>query len=360
MEIEKLLYTAVNKEASDIFLVPGMPLSYRVGGKIVNYNENKIFPPQMDLYIEELYRLAGECGMSRVREKGDDDFSMSVAGMSRFRVNVFRQRNSLAAVIRVVPFGLPDFDAFNIPENVMRIGDRTRGLVLVSGPAGSGKTTTLASIINEINKRRSVHVITLEDPIEYIHRHNKSIVTQREIVTDTESFAVGLRAALRQAPDVILVGEMRDKETIQVALTAAETGHLVLSTLHTAGAANTIGRIVDSFPSGMQCQIRLQLSMVMEAVVSQQLVPGTDGREYPAFEILFFDDGIRSLVREGKLQEIKNMILSSQAQGMSSMENSLLKLVAEKKITMEEAVFCSNNRESMEKRIKRLELAGKL
>lgn len=358
--MEELLRVAVEKEAADIFLIPGMAFSYRVGGKIVHHNGDKIFPPEMDQLIEELYQLAKGRDMTRVKKCGDDDFSMSIPNVSRFRVNVFRQRGSLAAIIRVIPFDLPDFDALNIPENVINIANKTKGLVLVTGPAGSGKSTTLACIINEINQHRNAHVITLEDPIEYIHRHNMSVVTQREIITDTESYAIGLRAALRQAPDVILVGEMRDSETIQIAMTAAETGHLVLSTLHTIGAANTIDRIIDSFPPDQQQQIRLQLSMVMEAVVSQQLIPGVDGKEHPAFEIMFFDDAIRSTVREANVQEIDNIIGTSQEMGMVTMDNSLLKLLREKKITKEDAIVHSNNSDTMRSRIKKLEAAGRL
>jgi twitching motility protein PilT len=267
---------------------------------------------------------------------------------------VFRQRGSLAAIIRVITFELPDYHTLNIPQSVIDISELKKGFVLVTGPAGSGKSTTLACIIDKINKTKNAHVITLEDPIEYLHRHNKSVVTQREIVTDTESYVTGLRAALRQAPDVILVGEMRDEETIKTALTAAETGHLVISTLHTIGAANTIDRIIDTFPPNQQAQVRSQLAMVMQAVVSQQLVPGLDGKEYPAYEIMFFNNAIRNLIRESKIHQLDNVIATSQEEGMVTMDNSLLDLFRKGLISKENAIVYSNNSELMEKKVARL------
>ncbi|MGL6217162.1 MAG: type IV pilus twitching motility protein PilT, partial [Lacrimispora sphenoides] len=230
MKVKDLLSAAVAQKASDIFLVPGMPFSYKIGSRIINQNEEKLSSAQMEVLITELYELAGNRTMEKVREHGDDDFSFALPGVSRFRSSIFRQRGSLAAVIRVVTFELPDYRTLHIPEVVMEVARMTKGFVLVTGPAGSGKTTTLACIIDKINNTRNSHVITLEDPLEYLHRHKKSVVTQREVTTDTDSYVTGLRAALRQAPDVILVGEMRDYETIRIAMTAAETGHLVIST----------------------------------------------------------------------------------------------------------------------------------
>ena len=354
MKVEELLRVAVDKQAADIFLIPGMPLSYRVGGNIVHHNEDKIFPQELDVLIGELYQLANNRDMTRVKKLGDDDFSMAIPGMSRFRANIFRQRGSLAAIIRIIRFDLPDFHSLSIPQNVIDIARMTKGFVLVTGPAGSGKSTTLACVIHEINNTRNAHVITLEDPIEYLHRHNKSVVTQREIVSDTNSYVAGLRAALRQAPDVILVGEMRDDETITTAMTAAETGHLVISTLHTVGAANTIDRIIDSFPPNQQQQVRTQLSMVMQAVVSQQLIPGLDGKEHPAFEIMFFNNAIRNLIRESKIHQIDNIIATSQSEGMVTMDNSLLDLYRKGLISKENAIVHSNNSELMEKKLMRL------
>ncbi len=354
MQMEEILKSAVENQAADIFLIPGLPASYRVGGRIISHSPEKIFPKEMDALITDFYHMAGERNMARVLQKGDDDFSMAIPGLSRFRANVFRQRGSLAAIIRVITFDLPDFESLRIPRTVIDIARMTKGFVLVTGPAGSGKSTTLACIIDEINRTRNVHVITLEDPIEYLHRHNKSVVTQREIITDTDSYVTGLRAALRQAPDVILVGEMRDEETIKIAMTAAETGHLVISTLHTVGAANTIDRVIDSFPPSQQQQVRTQLSMVMQAVVSQQLIPGVDGKVYPAFEIMFFNNAIRNLIRESKIHQIDNMIATSQSEGMVTMDASLIELYRKGLITRDDTIAHSNNSELMEKKLARL------
>lgn len=354
MKMEVLLRIAVEKGAADIFLIPGMPFSYQVGGRIVYHDNEKIFPDEVSRLMEEFYQMAGNRDMIKVKEHGDDDFSMAVPGLARFRANVFRQRGSLAAVIRIIRFELPDYKKLDIPQSVINISEMNKGFVLVTGPAGSGKTTTLACIIDQINKTKNVHVITLEDPIEYLHRHNKSVVTQREIATDTDSYVTGLRAALRQAPNVILVGEMRDDETIRTAMTAAETGHLVISTLHTVGAANTIDRIIDSFPPNQQQQIRAQLSMVMQAVVSQQLIPSLDGGMVPAFEIMFFNNAIRNLVREAKIHQIDNIIATSQEEGMITMDTSLLNLYRAGKISRENAIAYSNNSELMAKKLKRV------
>ena len=354
MKTEELLREAVERGAADIFLIPGMPLSYRIGGRIIYRSEEKIYPKESESIVEEIYQLAGSRDMTKVRTHGDDDFSMAIPGVSRFRANVFRQRGSLAAIIRVITFDLPDFGELHIPSPVMDVARMTKGFVLVTGPAGSGKSTTLACIIDEINRTRNVHVITLEDPIEYLHRHNKSVVTQREIGIDTDSYVSGLRAALRQAPDVILVGEMRDDETIKTAMTAAETGHLVISTLHTVGAANTIDRIIDNFPPAQQQQIRAQISMVMQAVISQQLIPALDGTEVPAFEIMFFNNAIRNLVREAKIHQIDNIISTSQDEGMITMDNSLIRLYRDGIISRDNAVIYSNNSELMEKKLARL------
>lgn len=355
MEIMDFFKQAVEQEASDIFLIPGMPFSYKIGGNITYQGEEKIFPEEMDRMIAQIYQIASNRDMSTVLSGGDDDFSFAISGLSRFRASVMRQRGSLAAIIRIVRFELPNFQSLNIPRNVIDIAKMTKGLVLVTGPAGSGKSTTLASIINEINMTRNAHVITLEDPIEYLHRHKLSVVTQREVGTDTTSYMSGLRAALRQAPDVILLGEMRDFETIRTAMTAAETGHLVISTLHTIGAANTIDRIIDNFPPNQQDQIRIQLSMVLQAVVSQQLIPRIDMvGEIPALEIMFLNNAIRNMIRESKIHQIDGVISTSVDEGMVTMDNSLLRLYKEKKISKEHAVMYSSNSELMEKKLNRL------
>lgn len=354
MKVEDLLGLAVEKQAGDIFLIPGMPFSYKIGGRIVYQGEGRIFPEEMDQMITELYTVANNRSMDRVCTHGDDDFSFALPGIARFRASVFRQRSSLAAVIRVVNFSLPDPEELHLPRTIINIAKMTKGFVLVTGPAGSGKSTTLACIIDEINKTRNAHVITLEDPIEYLHRHDKSVVTQREIGTDTDSYVTGLRASLRQAPDVILLGEMRDFETIKTAMTAAETGHLVISTLHTIGAANTIDRIIDNFPPNQQQQIRIQISMVMEAVISQQLIPTADGRVHPAFEIMFLNNAIRNMIRESKIHQIDSVITTSQEEGMISMDTSLIKLYRQGIISRENAIIYSNNSELMAKKLDRI------
>ncbi len=354
MDIVELLSVAVNKQASDIFLVAGMPLSYKVGGRIEYYKEEKLFPDQIDEMITQLYTIAGKRSMTKIQETGDDDFSFALPHLSRFRANVFRQRGSLAAIIRIITFDLPDYEKLHLPRTIIDVAKMTKGMVLVTGPAGSGKSTTLACIINEINKTRNAHVITLEDPIEYLHRHDKSVVSQREVGSDTESYVTGLRAALRQAPDVILLGEMRDHETIKTAMTAAETGHLVISTLHTVGAANTMDRIIDSFPPEQQQQIRVQISMVMEAVISQQLIPTLAGGVQPAFEIMFFNNAIRNMIRESKIHQIDNVIATSQKEGMIAMDASLIQMYQQKVISKENAIIYSNNSELMAKKIERL------
>ena len=353
MEVMELLTQAVEQNAADIFLVPGMPFSYKIGGRIICQGEEKIMPDQLDQMITRIYEIAKNRSMERVLSHGDDDFSFAIPGVSRFRANVFRQRGSLAAVIRVVRFELPDPGQLKLPDVIMGISKLTRGMVLVTGSAGSGKSTTLACIIDEINKTRNAHVITLEDPIEYLHRHKKSVVTQREVATDTDSYVSGLRASLRQAPDVILLGEMRDHETISIAMTAAETGHLILSTLHTLGAANTIDRVIDAFPPNQQQQIRTQLAMVLDAVISQQLIPTLDGGVQPAFEIMFLNNAIRNMIRESKIHQIDGIIATSQEEGMVSMDNSLIRLYRDGVISRENAVAYSSNSELMEKKLSR-------
>lgn len=310
-------------------------------------------PDEMNGMIKQIYELAKNRSMEKVQSHGDDDFSFAIPGVSRFRASVFRQRGSLAGIIRVVRFELPDAGQLHLPKSIIDVSRLTKGMVLVTGPAGSGKSTTLACIIDEINRTRNAHVITLEDPIEYLHRHKMSVVTQREIVTDTDSYVSGLRASLRQAPDVILLGEMRDYETISIAMTAAETGHLILSTLHTVGAANTIDRVIDAFPPNQQQQIRTQLAMVLDAVISQQLIPTLDGGVQPAFEIMFLNNAIRNMIRESKIHQIDGVIATSQEEGMISMDNSLIKLYRDGAISRENAVAYSSNSELMEKKLSR-------
>ena len=341
MQLTEMLKEAVEKGASDIFIVSGLPLAYKINNSIQNQSEEKLYPDATRRMILEIYELASQRDPKRLLEKGDDDFSFSLVGVSRFRVSTYKQRGSLAAVIRVVKFDLPDPVQLGVPQTVLDLRRLKKGLVLVTGPAGSGKSTTLACMIDLINRSRNCHVITLEDPIEYLHSHKKSVVSQREISNDTESYVTALRAALRQAPNVILLGEMRDYETISTALTAAETGHLVFSTLHTVGAANTIDRVIDAFPPNQQPQIRVQLSMVLQAVVSQQLIPAKDGSVAPAFEIMKVNGAIRNMIRESKVHQIDTVIYSSAGEGMISMDASILELYRQGKISAEEAMTCA-------------------
>ena len=350
MEVMELLTQAVEQNAADIFLVPGMPFSYKIGGRIICQGEEKIMPDQLDQMITRIYEIAKNRSMERVLSHGDDDFSFAIPGVSRFRANVFRQRGSLAAVIRVVRFELPDPGQLKLPDVIMGISKLTRGMVLVTGSAGSGKSTTLACIIDEINKTRNAHVITLEDPIEYLHRHKKSVVTQREVATDTDSYVSGLRASLRQAPDVILLGEMRDHETISIAMTAAETGHLVFSTLHTIGAVKTIDRIIDVFPPHQQEQVKIQLSSVIQAVISQQLLPNIkcNGR-VAALEIMVNTPGIQNLIREGKTNQIESVVQTGNKYGMKTMDMAISELYKKGAISMEIAMAYAVDREILKR-----------
>lgn len=353
METEKTqyLYHATARKASDIFLVAGRPITLKVQGQLENFGTEKLMPDKINEMISYLYHLAGDRDMHPLIQKGDDDFSFSVRGLSRFRVNTYQQRNSLAAVIRLIAFELPNPQDLNIPEEIMQAADFNKGLVLITGPAGCGKSTTMACMVDRINHTRSGHIITLEDPLEYIHKHDKCIVSQRELSTDTESFLVSLRACMRQSPDVILLGEMRDLETIQTAMTAAETGHLVLSSLHTIGAANTIGRIMDVFDLSHQRQVAMQLSLVLQAVVSQQLIPDVNGHNVPVFEIMRVTPAIRNLIRENKVYQIDGIVYSSNQQQMRSMDNHLVDLCKKGIITKETAVNYSTNPEMLKKKL---------
>ena len=348
MELLDYLKRAVRDQASDLFLVAGGPVCEKLDNRLVPVSEGRVFPRETEALIMELYALAGR-EPAPYLQRGDDDFSLSVPELARFRVNAYRQRGSLAAVVRIVSFEIPDWRACGIPEQVMALSDMLHGMVLVTGTAGSGKSTTQACVIDQINRNRECHIITLEDPIEYLHRDVRSIVSQREIAIDTENYLSALRACLRQAPDVILLGEMRDAETIHTAMTAAETGHLLIATLHTRGAVNTIDRIIDSFPAGQQEQIRAQLSMVLDTVVSQQLLPGKDEKLVPAFEIMRMNSAIRGLIRDNKTHQINNAIAAGAREGMMTMDQSILALYREGKISAETAVSFASNADQMKR-----------
>ena len=351
MNITEILQKAVAEKASDIFIVAGLPVSLRKNGIISRLDETKLLPPDTEELISQIYSMAGNRELAIVSDGGDDDFSFAVPGLSRFRVSAYKQRNALSAVIRIITFDLPDYSELGIPNTIINMGNGSGGMILVTGPAGSGKSTTLACIIDHINKTRDKHIITLEDPLEYLHRHNRSIVSQREINVDTENYVTALRAALRQSPDVILLGEMRDYETISIAMTAAETGHMLFSTLHTIGAANTIDRIIDVFPANQQRQVAVQLSMVLSAVVSQQLLPTVDGGVVPAFEIMTVNPAIRNMIRDNKIPQIEGLLYSSSKEDMISMDSSILKLYQEGRITRETALLYATNPEMLERKL---------
>ena len=328
MDLLTLLRGAVEQQASDIFVITALPLSYKVKGIIMPVDGTGDEPLKVAdarSLVEEMYDTAGR-PMDKLLKTGDDDFSLAISGLSRFRVSTYKQRGTLAAVIRLVSFDIPNYKDLGIPESVMSIAEKTKGLVLVTGPAGGGKSTTLACIIDRINRTRNGHIITLEEPLEYLHRNDKCVISQREIGSDSEDYVSALRACLRQAPDVILVGEMRDYETIKTAMTAAETGHLVISTLHTVGASNTIDRVIDVFPPNQQQQIRVQLAQLLQCVVSQQLIPTVDGSIVPAFEVMNLNSAIRNMIRESKVHQIDSIIATSAAEGMVSMDTSIYDL----------------------------------
>lgn len=324
MDFFELIKDGTEKKASDIHITVGLPTVYRINGDLVKM-ESVVFTP------EDTEKMAMELLTDKQKEelieKGEIDISFSVHGVSRFRINVFRQRGSYCMAIRIIPLNIPTFEELGLPLIVKDLAKLPRGLILVTGPTGSGKSTTLAYMIDLINSESKYHILTLEDPIEYLHKHKKSIVNQREMGNDSMSFANSLRAALRQDPDVILVGEMRDLETISIALTAAETGHLVLSTLHTLGSANTVDRVIDVFPPHQQHQIRIQFASVIQAIVSQQLLPKVDGSgRVGAFEVMIATAAIRNLIREGKTHQIDTAVQTGSKFGMQTLDSSMVNL----------------------------------
>ncbi|WP_170240329.1 type IV pilus twitching motility protein PilT [Thermosediminibacter litoriperuensis] len=324
MHVQEILAEAVRKGASDIHLTVGLPPVFRQHGRLEPQGQ---CPP---LTASDTEALAREILADRWEEfikRKELDLAYSIAGLGRFRVNIFYQRGSVGVAIRLVGEVIRSLDELGLPPVVGELADQPHGLVLVTGPTGSGKTTTLAAMIDRINERRSCHIITLEDPIEYLHQHKKSIVNQREIGSDSPSFASALRAALRQDPDVILVGEMRDLETVATAITAAETGHLVLATLHTGSAVQSIDRIIDVFPPHQQNQIRIQLADTLTGVITQQLLPRADGKgRVVAVEILIATPAVRNLIREGKTHQIVSLMQTGSRFGMQTMEMSLRQL----------------------------------
>ena len=345
--LDEILRKALEYKGSDVFVVPGSQIMTKASGKMIPITQDRALPNDIAILVDRAYELAGRT-RETLHEEGDDDFSFAVRDLSRFRCNAYRQRGSLAMTCRVVAFGIPDPQDCHIPEVVMRLADFRSGMILVTGPAGNGKSTTLACLVDKINRTRSGHIITIEDPIEYLHPHKQCLVSQREVPGDASTFARALRAALRQAPDVIMLGEMRDIETISTAITAAETGHLLLSSLHTLGAAKTIDRVIDAFPANQQNQIRAQLSMVLRAVVSQRLILTKEGKLHPVFEVMCVNPAIQNLIREGKTHQIDNAIFGGGAD-MLSMDTELARLLRDGRIDKEQAALLAIHPETVER-----------
>ena len=347
--IYDILKIAWESKASDVHITVGIPPKMRVNGKLVTLPFDRMLPGDT---MEMLLSIMSESQRARFEERGELDFSYSIPELGRYRVNAFKQRGTVAMALRLVSSEIPAPETLGVPDSVIELYNRKRGLVLVTGPTGSGKSTTLAAIINKANHNRDAHIITLEDPIEYLHKHDLSIVNQREIGLDSQSYANALRAALREDPDIILVGEMRDFETISVAITAAETGHLVLSTLHTIGAASTVDRVIDVFPPHQQQQIRVQLGSVLLAVISQSLIPLATGHgRVAAFEVMHANPAIKNLIRENKTHQIESIIQTSRNMGMQTMDDYIFKLYMENKIDSEQALEFAQKPDVLSKKL---------
>ena len=347
--IQELLAEARQRGASDVHLSVGIPPKCRIHGLLEEMNGDRLMPEDTEKLIQPMLT---QHTAETLMEKGEVDFSYSTPELGRFRVNIFKQRGTYAAVLRLINTEIPTPEQLGLPRSILGLTEKRRGLVLVTGPTGSGKSTSLASLMDIINENHSQHCITLEDPIEYVHNHKRCIINQREIGLDTESFGNALRVALREDPDVILVGEMRDLETIQIALEAAETGHLVFSTLHTIGAAPTIDRVIDVFPPHQQQQVRIQLAGVLEAVISQQLMPTIGGRgRTAAFEVMLATPAIKNLIREAKSHQIPSIIQTSKKQGMVLMDDSIYDLYLKRKISIETALSYAQDPQMLEKKL---------
>ena len=350
LNIREILEEAKTAGASDVHLTVGIPPKMRVNGKLITMEHHgKLLPADT---LEVVLDVMSETQKARFEERGEYDMSFSIPELGRYRVNVYKQRGSVAFAFRLVGTKVPAPEELGVPDSVIDLYQRKRGLVLVTGPTGSGKSTTLAAIIDKINNSRDAHVITLEDPIEYLHQHKMAMVNQREIGLDSDNYANALRAALREDPDVILVGEMRDLETISVAITAAETGHLVLSTLHTIGAASTVDRVIDVFPPHQQQQIRIQLSNVLEAVVSQQLIPTSDEKgRVAAFEVMHANHAVRNLIREGKSHQLTSVMQTNRKLGMITMDEAIQQLYYNGRVTRDMAIQFAQDPDGMENKI---------
>ncbi len=349
--LPELLKTTVDLGGSDLHLTTATPPQVRVNGKLARLEMGELTPSDTK---QLAYSVLTDAQKKRFEEALELDFSFGIKGLARFRCNLFNQRGAVAAVYRLIPERIRSFEELGLPQVLANLADRPRGLVLVTGPTGSGKSTTLASMIDKINVERREHILTIEDPIEYIHPHKNCLVNQREVHSDTNGFAIALRAALREDPDVVLIGEMRDLETIESALRIAETGHLTFATLHTNSAAQTINRIIDVFPAHQQGQIRTQLSLVLEGIVCQALLPKVNGGRVVSLEILIPTPAIRNLIREDKIHQIYSAMQTGQEKvGMQTANQALASLHLSGKITLDTALLASSNREELQEMINR-------
>ncbi len=342
--LRELLEMMMKKNASDLHLTVGSPPQLRIDGKLVK-TEFELLTAEDTKRLA--YSIMSEKHRQKFEEKSELDLSFGIEQLSRYRCNVFMQRGNVAVALRQIPFMIPSFEELGIPKAVVELANLPRGLVLVTGPTGSGKSTTLAALINKINQERHCHILTVEDPIEYLHRHNCSLINQREVYADTSSFASALKYALREDPDVVLIGEMRDLETMDAALNISETGHLAFATLHTNSCAESINRIIDVFPTNQQEQIRVTLSFVLQAVVSQQLIPKIGGGRVLALEIMVCTPAIRALIRDDKIHQIYSLMQAGQKYGMRTMNQSLAELYLKHKITLGDAMGRSSNAQEL-------------
>jgi twitching motility protein PilT len=348
--LRELLEQMVKMGASDLHLTVGSPPVVRIDGKLQRLEYDTLTSEQTKKLC---YSMLNEKQKMKFEQFSELDFSFGIEQMSRFRCNVFMQRGNVAVVLRQIPYEVRSFQELGLPKVVSNFAALPRGLVLVTGPTGSGKSTTLAALIDKINKERPVHIITVEDPIEYLHRHQQALVNQREVFSDTESFASALKYALREDPDVVLVGEMRDLETIEAALSISETGHLAFATLHTNSASESINRIVDSFPTNQQEQVRVSLSFSLQAIVSQCLIPRVGGGRVLALEVMVATPAIRALIRDDKVHQLYSMIQSGQKYGMKTMNQSLAELYHGSKISINEAMNYSSNTQELSEMLSR-------
>lgn len=355
VNLRELLEILIEKNASDLHLAVGSPPQIRVDGRLTTLDMDPLTP---EATKKLAYSMMSEKQKQRFEENSELDMSFGIENMSRFRCNVFVQRGNVSVALRQIPYKVPTFEELGIDKTIVEMANLPRGLVLVTGPTGSGKSTTLAALIDKVNRERHAHILTVEDPIEYLHRHQGCLVNQREVGSDTKSFATALKYALRQDPDVVLVGEMRDLETVSEALNISETGHLTFATLHTNSCAETINRVVDVFPTNQQEQIRVTLSFVLQGVVSQQLVPRIGGGRVLATEVMVCTPAIRALIRDDKIHQIYSMIQSGQKYGMRTMNMSLAELYLARKITIGEAMARSSNVQELNEMLSRVQTAA--